>query len=693
MKKSVFLSFCCFLTIPGAHNLYSATVTRNDKRWIMENPDIRVSYDQEHNVISVWDKKSNYSWVSATGRENLPFDIETVTEWAAVPKGVSIRCRHCGMHLDIHLHIPEHGAELFVEVDPRDKNSWVSHGLTYTQWGYGKGQCWIQETCFALPYLFDLDNENAFSVIPLKQGHVYRASSKSHVVADAPPETRYFTMDQDGINMPWFGISDGKDGYIAIVETPADMLMGMSREESMGEWLLRYYVYWRAQLGSCGYARQMTYCFLSGDAGYVNMAKTYRTHVATAGRFRSFPDKRNQNPGVAKALDKMKGAVLCLYPNGPYEFCKGLKERGFDNAVVHLPHWFRWRGDVEGDRISATVREVKEIKDKLGYVVGPYDRWNESTDGPDGEFEAGWPPESSMLGPLWEEGAWIVERNDGRRQQTYEWLPHCMYYATCAYAKNPPEGKMLETWIEPRLSARKRIYDFDFLFIDGMGATGLWECFSKKHRMTRTQGLEENIKALKLAASLGQLASTEYGVDYYVPYLGLSFGIQGGAGASDRIERIDERYEIPLFNLVYHDSVSDTRRYAYPINKNTRRAERQLWAEMAMLDLLYGEMPVIPDLAEDWDAMYAANADRIDRTVKAAMRFHKSTGFDEMLSHEFVSGDHRVQRSVFSSGYEVLANFLDKRYSFAGMELPAHSYVVRKGGAVIEQNTLADFFE
>jgi hypothetical protein len=48
---------------------------------------------------------------------------------------------------------------------------------------------------------------------------------------------------------------------------------------------------------------------------------------------------------------------------------------------------------------------------------------------------------------------------------------------------------------------------------------------------------------------------------------------------------------------------------------------------------------------------------------------------------------------MFSSGYEVLVNFLDKNYSFEGIELPPQSYLVRKGGAVIEQNTLADFFE
>ena len=37
---------------------------------------------------------------------------------------------------------------------------------------------------------------------------------------------------------------------------------------------------------------------------------------------------------------------------------------------------------------------------------------------------------------------------------------------------------------------------------------------------------------------------------------------------------------------------------------------------------------------------------------------------DEMISHSFLSEDHMVQKTVFSSGVEVIVNFSDKTYEY-----------------------------
>jgi hypothetical protein len=55
----------------------------------------------------------------------------------------------------------------------------------------------------------------------------------------------------------------------------------------------------------------------------------------------------------------------------------------------------------------------------------------------------------------------------------------------------------------------------------------------------------------------------------------------------------------------------------------------------------------------------------------------RKVGYDEMLSHEFVTPDHAVQRTRWSSGVTVTVNFGDKPFALGdGKEVKAMGWSV-----------------
>ena len=51
-------------------------------------------------------------------------------------------------------------------------------------------------------------------------------------------------------------------------------------------------------------------------------------------------------------------------------------------------------------------------------------------------------------------------------------------------------------------------------------------------------------------------------------------------------------------------------------------------------------------------------------------------GYDELVSHRFITPDHKVQESVFSSGNKIVVNFGDSDYSFGGKNIKAKGFLI-----------------
>jgi hypothetical protein len=113
---------------------------------------------------------------------------------------------------------------------------------------------------------------------------------------------------------------------------------------------------------------------------------------------------------------------------------------------------------------------------------------------------------------------------------------------------------------------------------------------------------------------------------------------------------------VPLFQLVYHDSVYCTRRW----NQDPGR-DASLWNRHDLMNILYGTPPLWfmhPKAGNvigtpEWERVKA----RYLQTYRNVCGWHEKIGFDEMIDHRLLSKDRLVQETRFSSGQGVVVNF------------------------------------
>ena len=113
---------------------------------------------------------------------------------------------------------------------------------------------------------------------------------------------------------------------------------------------------------------------------------------------------------------------------------------------------------------------------------------------------------------------------------------------------------------------------------------------------------------------------------------------------------------VPLFQLVYHDSVYCTRRW----NQDPRR-DHGLWDRHDLMNILNGTAPIIfmhPEAGNvigspEWETV----KDRYLQTYRNVCAWHERIGFEEMVDHRFLDGARLVQETTFGNGLRVVVNF------------------------------------
>jgi len=127
-------------------------------------------------------------------------------------------------------------------------------------------------------------------------------------------------------------------------------------------------------------------------------------------------------------------------------------------------------------------------------------------------------------------------------------------------------------------------------------------------------------------------------------------------------------YRLPLWELVYHDCVVAQWYWGDYNNKLPK-----LWDRRDLWNALYGTPPMFMFDRKIWDA----NKDRFVKSYETAATVARATGYSEMLSHEWLTSDHAVQRTRFANGVVVTVNFGDTPFSLpGGVGLPALGYHV-----------------
>ena len=480
-------------------------------------------------------------------------------------------------------------------------------------------------------------------VVPLNEGILYPVDDITI------PPVSLVTYSGHGLCMPWVGVTDTKTGagILAILRTPDDAHVEITRR--LGGDLFAQPA-WEATKGRFGYARSLLYVFFP-KGGYVAQAKRYRAYAQSTGLFKTLAQKRRENPNV----DKLVGAVnVWNWDEDKVALCREMKALGMDRAL--------WSS-------GGSPQEVAAIN-ALGYLTSRYDIFQDvyPPDAPAWLNKAGWPQDLVWLpNGDWMKGWADIQKKPDGTQVVYQ-----------GGVINSQRGLARAKLTVP---ADLKMTPYGCRFIDTTTASPWREDYNPAHPLTRSQDRHYKMALLDFCSGQEKLVvGTETGIDPSVPFVDYYEGMMSlgpyrlpdsgrdlmdyKTPTSDFLKfQVGPFYRIPLWELVYHDCVVAGWYWGDSTNK-----EPEAWDKRDLFNSLYGTPPLFLFDRAVWEK----NKDHFARTYRTVCPLVRRLGYDQMLSHAFLTPDHTVQQTRWASGATVTVNFGDKPYTLRrGVVIPA----------------------
>jgi hypothetical protein len=504
--------------------------------------------------------------------------------------------------------------------------------------------------------------DGALVVADYSNGHLYPLNES--------PFRRSHMSSYGSIDMPWIGMVDmaKNSGYALILDSPDDAFISMLKITLDKDITHVPQLRWAARMGQFGAEARHYRFFFSDQGGYVAIAKHWRNIAKEMGYLVTLKEKAARNPDVHKLM-----GAADIWGSKGLSFAQQAKAHGIDKLLINSP---------------GSAHDMA-IVNELGYLTGRYDNYtdilplreNEDIDSARGRI-----PEDCVL-----------EQDQSRKKAWLTFDKKTQYMKRCP-ALWVPTAKI----VIPKDLAKM---PYNTRFIDVTTAEALYECYDPQHLLDRTakRHCGEDLLAY-VSKSLNLVTGGEHGRWWSVKSLHYLEGMMSGgyyswpAGHLRRPQTKDhnlwepekptdrfalyEKYGIghetrlPLWELVFHDCISSTW-YWGDATDFLLDAAPEITAKKDAFNILYGNM-----------AMYWANQHGLwERDRSAFLRsyfhvskMHETVGMAEMLSHEFLSEDRGLQRSVFADGSCAVVNFAnDTRV----VELAGQSYALPQNGFAV----------
>ncbi len=490
-----------------------------------------------------------------------------------------------------------------------------------------------QPVAFPPPFV---SRPGTWLVLPMNEGIIFPVDD-----ATLSPITLN-TYSGHGLCMPWYGVTDTRSGagVQTILQTPDDAHVDFTRK--LGG-LLYAQPAWEASRGSFSYSRALTYVF-AAKGGYVAQAKRYRAYAQATGLFKTLAQKRRENPNV----DLLVGAVnVWTFDMDKVALCREMKSLGLDRVL--------WSG-------GGSPSEIAQIN-ALGYLSSRYDI-----------FQDVYPPEA----PSWD--------NHAGWPQDLVWLPNGDFMHGWADRQKKPDGTEVVyqggvinstrglARARETIPADLKTTPFKCRFIDTTTASPWREDYNPAHPLTRSQDRHYKMALLDFCShDMKQVVGTETGIDPSVPFVDyyegmLSLGpyrlpdsgydmLGYKTPTPDFLKfQVGHFYRIPLWELVYHECVVADWYWGDSTNKAP-----EVWPRRDLFNILYSTPPLFFLDRGVWEK----NKTHFAQTYKNVSPVVRRLGYNEMRSHEFLTPDHAVQQTRWSSGTTVTVNFGTDDYKMA----------------------------
>jgi len=613
------------------------------KIWTLSDSNLEVRFDDQTALFSVTDKRCNKVWEQSPSKEQ--FSVVKTGQ-----KGNSLNVMLSGViSLEAKISLTENSAlEIVLTANEKDA---------------------FEELAF--PSAFKTTDKNYYLLETDGEGLLLPVDDQNYPLGNG---VTYFCGG--GLSMAWMGVTDSKfeTGYMAVLETPYDAALRTKRENG----LITFSPVWLPSMEKFGYDRKITYHFFD-KGGYVAQAKTYRDYIWKKNQVITLKEKMKRFP----AMEKMLGGVqIYVWDKArEVEFAKELKTSGIEKAL------FLWDANHTPYPEIGYDTKLKE----LDYATGGYELFTDLKTRDTASYEV------DQHGPMrfahtvypGKFNQLAARKSDGK---TYF---NQFGHTTCPEAVRPE--------IYRKVEAKLKEFQHETFFLDVYTANGLFECYSKDHPLTREQFVEAVVKNHQIIEDKYNLyLGGEWGAEFANAHVAYVHGIMTlqrtwwGSGiekkgtiyytgdwrsnprptqmvgtrvANDTYLKysINEYTRVPLYDLVYHDAVVTSWRW-----EDGNHHTPEIWWKKDLFNMLYGSAPLWNLDRERWQEYKYTFID----SYKKVAPWLQQIATDELVSHRFVTEDHQVQESVFSSGKKIVVNFGGEDYTYSGKIVKAKSYLI-----------------
>lgn len=459
--------------------------------------------------------------------------------------------------------------------------------------------------------------------------------------------------------MPWFGQIKEGEGCLALCMTPWNA--GYQAEHPAGGPYTHANVWFEPSLGRMDYRRIMRYTLMS-HCDYNDMCKYYRAYVNEQGKLRTLKEKAAKVPAVDRLIGSgfvHTGIKTHVRENSDFfdrdqpdknnhlttfaereAQMRELHKAGAKKVYLHLDGWAQPGYDNQHPDYSPACEEaggwkgMKSLADtmhELGYLFGIHDQYRDYY----------------LSAPSFDED-YACRQTDGSIPQHQRWAggPQSFLCATQApYYVKRNFSRIRENHIQ-----------LDCAYLDVFTCNEGDECNNPRHRMSRRECYEARNQCFDYLMAQGILPSSEEVNDWCVPsmvfshYAPYDFMLREPGSPKYGVP-------VPLFNLVYHDCLIEP----WMMDRVSDEEDYMLYA------LLNGGAPYLlrdgayPNFDGSFETLGLSLREDIRRS-NVVSELHEKVAKCEMVCHEMVDGDYKIQRTIFADGTTVTVDFRRQTY-------------------------------
>ncbi len=453
----------------------------------------------------------------------------------------------------------------------------------------------------------------------------------------------------------------GGPGYMVIAVTPDDGLVEYKIRDN-GYFGLS--LVWTAQKGVFAYPRIVRYRFFE-QSDHVTFARNYREYAKKSGLVVSFDEKIRRNPKLQKGLDLIVGAANIWY------WERDKVRQAHEMQALGMTHLlFNTAGGAEAFKgYKSEAEEVTKLQAMDNIITSCYDIYKDLI-APNQLSElryisSDWPVEAWPNDIVWSSNKGDIARG----WQVYPKDPNKPMISCVSLC----EAKAIP-YARKRIGRELQTKPYLARFLDVTG-TGTTECWHPDHPLTRTESKKARQDLLGLLGrEFNLVCGTEDGNEFYVPTCDYFEGVMSyhsgrvpDAGRNmwvlldkvpEKIEtiQINEKYRIPLWELVFHDCVVS---YWYWGDSNNKIPT--IWWKKDLFNIITGTPPLYLFDRTAWTQYRDQFVDSYRSIQKAVEKTVRSV----MIDHKYLSSDRSIQQTVFNNGTIITVNFGDSDWKMS----------------------------